>query len=444
MKNKKTVALTTLGCKVNQFETAAFKSGFEQRGLEVVNFDEQADIYVVNTCAVTAKAGAQSRRLIRRALRTNPEARLVVTGCYAQVASDEVMELTELPLCLVGNDEKEKLVQIALAALAVDAEWGHEKHIGEVGKQKEIARLPVSGFGARTRAFLKVQDGCNNFCTYCIVPYARGRSRSLPPDEVLNQVGVLVEQGYKELVVTGIHVGGYGDDLDISCRLLDLLKMITAAHPQVRFRISSLEPTEINRELLQFMAATGNMMPHLHIPLQSGDDAILKKMNRRYSAADFGAIVRLVHEILSDPAIGVDVLTGFPGETDEQFTNTLELLRSLPITYLHAFPYSRRPGTVAAAMKEQLPSQVKDERVALFRRLDREKRRLFYQGNLGRIARVLGESGGSDEKTLRGFSENYIPVRFGADMSLANLVVNVRLDRFVKNEVMGSLIENNA
>lgn len=440
MDSKKRVALTTLGCKVNQFETAAFMNGFKQRGLTVVDFNGPADIYVINTCAVTARAGAQSRQLIRRALRANPGARLVVTGCYSQIAADEIIKLAEFPICLVGNNEKENLVDIVLAEVAVDGDRGGEIHIGDIGGQKEIARLAVSGFGERTRAFLKVQDGCNNFCTYCIVPYARGRSRSLPPEEVLGQVENLVDEGYRELVVTGIHVGNYGNDLAADCDLAGLLRLVANAYPDVRFRISSLEPTEISRELLAFMAATDNMMPHLHIPLQSGDDSILKRMNRRYSAAEFSAIVHLVNDMLPDPAIGVDVLTGFPGESDGQFYNTLELLKGLPVTYLHAFPYSRRPGTVAAAMPEQLPRKIKDKRVRMFRDLDQQKRRAFYQENLGRAVRVLAESGGSDAETLRGFSENYIPVRFKAERDKANTIVDVRLEKFMDGEVRGSHI----
>ncbi len=430
---KKRVALATLGCKVNQFESAAFLSSFADCEVEVVPFSKPADVYVVNTCAVTAKAGAQSRQLIRRALRANPEARLVVTGCYAQIASQKILEIVEQPLCIVGNGYKHKLVEIAMASQHCDLEM----FMGDISRNEEICPLEVRRFGDRTRAYLKIQDGCNSFCSYCIVPFTRGRSRSQSPEQVLHQARIFAEEGYRELVVTGIHTGTYGHDLQPSTDLLSLMRMLLAESP-LRYRISSLEPGEISDEFLELMAAEANLLPHLHIPLQSGDDRILARMHRRYQAADFAGLIGRIREIVPDAAIGVDVMAGFPGEDEEAFRNTYELLAGLPITYLHVFPYSKRPGTVAAGMEDQVLKQVKGERVALLRELDARKKKEFYTAHLGEVREVLAESGGRRKSTgLKGFTDNYIPVRFPAPADIANQLVRVKLDRLGDEGVDG-------
>ena len=430
---KKRVALATLGCKVNQFESAAFRSSFSEREAEVVPFSQAADVYVVNTCAVTTKAAAQSRQLIRRALRANPEARLVVTGCYAQIASQKILEIVEQPLCIVGNGYKHKLVDITMASQHCDLEM----FMGDISRNEEICPLEVRSFGDRTRAYLKIQDGCNSFCTYCIVPFARGRSRSQLPEQVLNQARIFAGEGYRELVVTGIHTGIYGKDLEPPTDLLSLLRMLLAECP-LRYRISSLDPGEITDELLELMAAEPNLMPHLHIPLQSGDDRILASMHRRYKAADFAGLITRIKKMLPDAAIGIDVMAGFPGEDEGAFRNTYDLLAGLPVTYLHVFPYSKRPGTVAAGMDGQVLKQVKDERVAVLRELDAQKRKDFYAAHLGEVREVLAESGGRRRSAdMKGFTDNYIPVRFPAPADIANQLVRVRLDRLGDEGVDG-------
>lgn len=430
------VAVTTLGCKVNQFESAAFLSDFAAQGLTIVPFAQPADLYVINTCAVTAKAGAQSRQLIRRALKTNPKARLIVTGCYAQVASEEILELVEQPLCLVGNAYKHRLVEVALA----DSHCDLEMYLGDLAGAREVCPLTVTGFAGRTRSYLKVQDGCNQFCTYCIVPYARGRSRSVPPGAVLAQAQLFVEQGFREMVLTGIHLGHYGLDLSPTMSLLTLVDLLLAQRHPVRYRLSSLEPTEITPALLARMAETPELMPHLHIPLQSGDDRILTAMHRRYTRAQFAEIIQACAASLPGLAIGVDVLVGFPGEDEAAFRNTYELLAGLPVSYLHVFPYSRRPGTIAAKMSGQIPGPVKDERVALLRALDQEKRQAFYGSHLGEVCGVLAEPG-KGGKILRGFTEHYVPVTFAGPATLANSVVSVRLDRLTEAGVAATLME---
>lgn len=433
--NRKTVALTTLGCKVNQFETASFSSRFKEQGIEVLPFSQKADIYVVNTCAVTGKAGSQSRQLIRRALRTNPEARIIVTGCYAQIATQDVLELADQPICIVGNGNKHLLVDIALSSKLCDLEI----YMGDIGRKKEICDLPVHDFSDRTRAFMKIQDGCNNFCTYCIVPFARGRVRSLEPDRVLQQIAIFAKEGFRELVLTGIHVGMYGQDLESGCNLAALIRRILAQKHSMRYRISSLEPGELSDELLQLTVENEALMPHFHLPLQSGDPTILKKMNRKYSAEEFSEVVQKIVQAIPAAGIGLDVLVGFPGEDEEMFRNTLELIERLPIAYLHVFPYSKRPGTVAENMPDQVAKAVKDERVALLKELDHKKRTAFYNRQIGTTHQVLVEGKKNSFKLLRGYTGNYIPVYFQGSSSLENRIVEVKIERTVDENVFGKL-----
>lgn len=430
----KKIAIATLGCKVNQFESASFASSFVRAGCELVPFTAAADIYVINTCAVTGRAGQQSRQLIRRALKTNPEARLVITGCYAQMSPQSILDLTDQPLCLVGNGNKHLVVATALAENSCDL----TVLMDNVGQKKEITPLPVTRFADRTRAFLRIQDGCNNFCSYCIVPYTRGRSRSLPPAQVLEQAAEFARQGYLEVVITGINVGKYGRDLAAGESLVSLLAGLCRDFPGIRFRLSSVEPTEVDDPLLDLLAGQPNFMPHLHIPLQSGDDAILQKMNRRYSAADFAGVVVRVHEAVPAAAIGCDVLSGFPGETDQAYDNTHRLLAELPVTYLHVFPYSRRSGTLAATMKNQVPTPVKEERVKNLRALDRRKRDDFYRHHLGSVQQVLVERRNPTSRLLQGFSENYLPVMFAGAAHLQGTVAPVRLHFLRGDTIFGS------
>lgn len=420
----KKIAITTLGCKVNQFESASFASSFLQAGCELVPFSGKADVYVINTCAVTARAGQQSRQLIRRAMHANPAARIVVTGCYAQMAPGEILDLGCNCLCIVGNGNKHRIAEAALTDNACDL----SVLMGNIGRQKEIIHLPVRRFKGRTRAFLRIQDGCNNFCSYCIVPYTRGRSRSLPQAKVLEQTAVFAEEGYREIVITGINVGKYGLDLSGGITLCTLLARLCREFPSVRFRLSSIEPSEVDEHLLELMVREPNFMPHLHIPLQSGDNDVLARMNRRYTSGDFSRVINRIAGAVAAAAIGCDVLCGFPGESEEAHNNTVRLLADLPITYLHVFPYSRRPGTLAASMKNHLPMGLKDQRVSRFRELDQRMRSRFYRRNLGTVRAVLIERFHRTSGMLQGFSDNYLPVRLRGDRRLEGAIVPVRLD----------------
>ncbi len=436
---KKRVAVTTLGCKVNQYESAAYLA--ELAGLaevEIVPFAAEAEVYVINTCAVTARAGAQSRQLIRRAAARSKKSRLVVTGCYAQVAPQEVLELTENPLCIVGNSHKERVAAVAAAGRNCDLEMYH----GEMATCREVAPLLVAAAGERTRAVLKVQDGCSQRCSYCIVPRARGGSRSVALERVLRQTEIFLTEGYREVVLTGIHLGHYGLDFSPPSSLVELVDALLARDFPLRYRLSSLEPTEVSPELLSRLAAHPELLPHLHIPLQSGDDRILAAMNRPYGRRQFAEIITACAARLPEAAIGVDVMVGFPGEDEAAFNNTRQLLVGLPISYLHVFPYSRRPGTRAAALPEQVPGRIKDQRAALLRELDREKRQEFYSRHLGQTRPVLVEKPLKREGLLSGHTDNYIPVRFAGTTALVNTVVAVTLvERREDGTVLGRLAD---
>ncbi len=433
----KKIFIHTLGCKVNQFESASFQSSLEKQGCNVVGPDTESDIVIINTCAVTGKAGAQSRQVVRKAARANPNAKIIVTGCYAQIAAKEIAEMDELqnhPLCIIGNSDKDTLVDTALLAKPC----APSVHMDKIAHQKEICKLPVQGFGGRTRAFLRVQDGCDSYCSYCIVPYARGRSRSLPVAEVVKQARTFQREGHREIVITGIHVGYYGKDLDEQTDITCLMEKLCRETPDIRYRLSSIEPLEINEKLLQIMAQHVNFMPHLHIPLQSGNDEILLRMNRRYTTGQFAEVLALCQDRIPDIAIGIDLLAGFPGEDEKHFVQTQSFLEKIDYTYLHVFPYSQRPGTPAATFANQVSKSVKEKRVALLRKLGKEKKKAFYRQNLGKIRPVLVEKKRDNHGLLKGFTDNYIPVSFQGDDMLINSIVDVRIDTVDDTYVVGS------
>ncbi len=439
---KKKVTITTLGCKINQYESASFQSNFEDLGCVIVPFGEPADIVVINTCTVTGKAGAQSRQCIRKAARTSPRAKIVITGCHAQMAAQELVEMQEMKdrrLCIVGNGNKHLLVGTALEEEGCDLSM----LLGKIAKKTEITKLPVRRFSDRTRAFLRVQDGCNNYCTYCIVPYTRGPSRSVPFAEVIHQAGVFADEGHKEIVVTGIHAGMYGKDLDEGKDISALLEDLCGELPTIRFRLSSIEPLEISRRLLTLIRNRENFMSHLHIPLQSGDDEILNRMNRRYTTKDFVRVIDLCREILPDAAIGIDVLVGFPGETDRHFEQTFKFIENLDCTYLHVFPYSKRPGTIASSLKDQLSRQIKDQRVARMRTLGEQKKIRFYKKFIGTSRPVLVEGRRDEKGLLKGFTDNYIPVFLSGDEQMMNTILNAELVEIRGSDILAKPTRKN-
>lgn len=412
------VAVATLGCKVNQCESAGIAESLADRGATLVPFEEAADCYIINTCTVTARTDYQSRQLIRRAIRRNPMAAVLVTGCYAQRAPEEIAGIPGVRI-VAGNAEKAKLPDL----LDEIAAQGQQLLVGDIRSQKEISRLGATFFPEHTRAFLRIQDGCNAFCSYCIVPHTRGPSRSLPLAEVEERIASLARAGYHEAVLTGIHLGAYGGDLEPRGNLTELIRRIAGQCPVERIRLSSIEPREVTDDLIALIGTSGNICRHLHIPLQSGDDATLSAMNRDYDAAFFRRLVNRIVDAVPGIGVGIDVMAGFPGETEEAFCNTLRLVEEMPLAYLHVFPYSRRPGTPAAAMPSQVPDGVKKRRAELLRAVGATKRLAFTEKFIGTPLAVLVE--GRKDKTTGfpvGFSDNYIPVAVGGGAEVNRIV----------------------
>jgi len=433
------VAFYTLGCKVNQFESAALAEGFVSRGAEIIPYTKEADIYVVNTCAVTSRAAYQSRRILKKLSLSRKGSRIIATGCYAQMGAQEILDAVPGPVCLVGNDQKAHLVDLALEYKAC-----LEIYIGNISETATIAPFIAGRQDERTRAFVRIQDGCNSFCTYCIIPYARGRSRSLAPDLVQRQIEMLVQEGTKEIVITGIHVGKYGKDLPEKVSLLDLLKRLCTAFPQVRFRLSSIEPLEITPGLISWARSTPNFCPHWHVPLQSGSDTILALMNRHYTSSYYRDLIIDLRKAMPDAAIGADVLVGFPREDEAAFEETLNLISELPITYLHVFPFSPRPGTVAAAMGDTVPKEEKVRRGRAIRGLGNKKKQAFYLSQVGKIYGCLVEQRDRESGLWKGFSPNYIPTliepeRDGVD--LRNKILPVCIRKIGEGIAFGTLVQ---
>ena len=431
------VGIATLGCKVNRYESAALEEDLQKKNYSVVPFNSRADVYIINTCTVTAFSDFQSRQLIRRAHRMNPQARIIVTGCYAQIAPRDVAALDGVSM-VAGNSVKHQIIEL----MQHNANASRCVLAGDVSRQNEFCNMPLATFGDRTRAFLKIQDGCNSFCSYCIVPFARGRSRSMAPEDVISAVNRLEQEGYREIVLTGIHLGLYGQDLQPAVNISRILQNLGERNLDTRIRLSSIEPNEITDDLLDVIKRGELLCPHLHIPLQSGDDKILQLMKRNYDADFFRNLIEKVHSAISDIAIGVDVMVGFPSESDEQFENTLKLLECLPIAYLHVFPYSARPGTAAQKIQPQVPGKIKKERAAVLRKLSAQKQEKFALRFLGKQLQVLVEST-KDKKTglLKGFSQNYLPFLLDEKYSSSiNKLATVRADKYIAGKFYGEII----
>ena len=396
------IAIYTLGCKVNQYETQAMEQELTARGHELVDFEQPADAYIINTCSVTAVSDKKSRQMIRRARKLNPDAIVAACGCYVQTHTDEVLELG---IDLVGGtgQRMEFLRQLLTAAekktrvLVDDALHRHEFEI-----------LPAGGQMSRTRAMLKVEDGCRNFCTYCIIPFARGPVRSLPISEAVAQTGQLAAEGYQEVVITGIEISSWGQDLDGEKSLMDLLEAVSAAAGEMRLRLGSLEPRTITEDFCRRAAKLTNLCPHFHLSLQSGCDETLRRMKRRYDTERFYKSVTLLREFFPGVAITTDLITGFPGETEEEFQKTLDFIRRCEFAQIHVFPYSVRPGTRAAAM-EQLPKSVKEERAARAGEVAAQLHEQYLQSCVGQVYPVLFEQPGR-EGEFTGHAPNYMEV----------------------------------
>ncbi len=404
----KRVAYCTFGCRLNQYDTETVRTLLERDGgWRTVSAAEDADVYVVNTCSVTARADATARKAIRRIHKQHPEARIVVTGCYAQRAPDELAGLAGVSL-VVGAADRARIVEL----VGSSDNNGTRVAVSPVSEAKRFLDVPITEMMEHSRAYVKVQEGCNESCSFCIVPQTRGASRSRRPESVLEQVRALVDGGYVEIVFTGVHVGDYGLDLAEGQRMLPrLIREILAVPGLERFRLSSIEPSSVTDELIELMADEPKFARHFHIPFQSGSDEILQRMKRRYTAEEFAGTLYKIAERIPDCGIGADVICGFPGETEAHFQQTFDQLVELPITYLHPFSYSVRPGSAAEAFGDQVPGEVKKRRTQSLKRLTRDKNRRFREQHLGETVEVLVESarrGGQGRAS--GLTDNYMRV----------------------------------
>ncbi|MBW1866362.1 MAG: tRNA (N(6)-L-threonylcarbamoyladenosine(37)-C(2))-methylthiotransferase MtaB [Deltaproteobacteria bacterium] len=437
----KKFTIMTLGCKVNQYESDGLAQYLITSGWRLAADKTCADLCIINTCTVTQKASMQSRQAIRKTVRTNPGACIIVTGCYAQTEPSELEKIAGVDY-VIGHSDKHKIPSM-LSKIAKQKNLHPVRISHDISIEKQFAHFPCPVRGGRTRAFLKIQDGCNNFCTYCIVPYARGRSRSMPAPEVLNNIKKLKTAGFKEVVLTGIHLGYYGLDFIPRGSLAEMLRQIHEASPIDRVRLSSIEPHEITEDIIRLVASSRTFCHHFHIPLQSGDDNILRRMHRPYSGAFFKDLVLKIHDLLPIAAIGADLLLGFPGETDADFENTYNLIKELPVTYLHVFPFSPRTGTPAAGYPDQVGHDIVKRRCRRMRDLGIAKKKLFYKNNIGKISKVLIE-GKRDGNTglLKGTTHNYIPVLLKGEDFLKERIVKVRIESVSEQgRVSGRLLE---
>ncbi len=422
MKIMSTVAFHTLGCKVNHYETEAIWQLFKDVNYERVEFETNADVFVINTCTVTNTGDKKSRQIIRRAIRQNPDAVVCVTGCYAQTSSAEIMEIPGVDI-VVGTQDRHKLLDYI-------QQFQDERQpingVGNIMKNRTYEELEVPYFTDRTRASLKIQEGCNNFCTFCIIPWARGLMRSRDPEKVVEQATQLVNSGYKEIVLTGIHTGGYGQDLK-NYNLAQLLRDLDTIEGLERIRISSIEASQLTDEVIDVIGNSNKVVRHLHIPLQSGSDDVLKRMRRKYTMAHFSERLTKLHQALPDLAVTSDVIVGFPGESEDEFQETYDFIVNHHFSELHVFPYSPRIGTPAARMDNQIDEETKNVRVHKLISLSNQLAKEYASKFEDEVLEVIPEEMGEEPHTLVGYADNYMKVKFEGDDSLIGQIVKVKI-----------------
>ena len=431
MENK--VAFITLGCKVNQYETNGMAQKFLEKGYEIVNHTEKADIYIVNTCTVTNMSDRKSRQMLRRVKEINEKAVVIAVGCYVQVAKQEVEKIPEIDLCL-GNDEKSNIVQYVEKYIK-DRE--KEIQIQNVLKSKEYIDFGQVVFTEKTRAVVKVQDGCDRYCSYCIIPYARGRVRSRKPDSIVEEIKQIVRQGIKEVVITGIHIASYGKDFKTEYALIDLLEKINKIEGLKRIRLGSIEPLLIDEEFISRLKKLDKICPHFHLSLQSGCDDTLKRMNRRYTTEQFRNIVNLIRKNYTDVMLTTDVIVGFPGETEEEFDITYKFLEEIKFYKIHVFKYSQRKGTKAAVMPKQIDGKIKELRSKKLIELSDTIQKKYNEKYIGKELEVLFE----EEKrgTYKGHTKNYVLAYCNSQENLDNRLVKVKCKEAFKDHVVCEL-----
>ncbi|MDF2819597.1 MAG: MiaB-like tRNA modifying enzyme [Clostridiales bacterium] len=422
----KKIAYHTLGCKVNQYETEAMQQQFEDKGYETVHFDEIADVYIINTCTVTNIADRKSRQMLHRAKKVNPNSIVVAVGCYVQAAKEALLEDEYIDL-VIGNNKKHEIVNI------VEATVNGQENIDtvlDIGKEKDYEELFINKVTEKTRAYIKIQDGCNQFCSYCIIPYARGRVRSRNEESILVEVENLSKQGYKEVVLTGIHLASYGIDLEDNS-LLKIMQKINSIQGIERIRLGSLEPTIITEDFIKEIVKLEKLCPHFHLSLQSGSDATLKRMNRKYSTDDFRKAVANIRKGYVNPAITTDIIVGFPQESEEEFEQTYKFVEEIAFADVHVFKYSRRNGTVADKMEGQVADKIKSSRSEKLIKLGKVMTDNYKNLFIGTTQKVLFEEkiNINGIECQVGYTDRYIKISLIAKESLENNVLGVKIDR---------------
>ena len=429
MNQYKKVAFYTLGCKLNFSETSTISRLFDDAGFAKVDFEETPDIYIINTCSVTENADKKCRQLVKRAMKINPEAFVAIIGCYAQLKPEEIGKIPGVDIVL-GANEKFNLIE------HIDAlQSKHEHAILSYTSIKETTEfIPSFSYGDRTRSFLKVQDGCDYFCTFCTIPLARGKSRNASIAETIIEAKKIAQTDIKEVVLTGVNIGDFGQGSDEN--FYELVQALDKVEGIDRFRISSIEPNLLSNEIISFCLNDAHrFVPHFHVPLQSGNDRLLKAMRRKYERSLYAERVSSIKAFRADACIGVDVIVGFPGETDEEFMDTIDFLKDLDISYLHVFTYSERANTTAVKLGNPVPMAVRRERSKMLHILSDKKKRAFYEQNLGTERTVLFEHE-EDEGVMYGFTENYVKVKFPYNANMANTFRKVKLTEIDRDGIM--------
>ena len=431
----KKVAFVSLGCKVNQYETNAMSQEFIEKGYEVVDFNGVADIYIVNTCTVTNMADRKSRQMLRRVKEINSDSVLVACGCYAQVGKEELEKIEEIDLIL-GNNEKKDIVNF-IENYIREKEFNCRENISDVMHQKEYVEFGTTTYTEKTRAVVKVQDGCDRFCSYCIIPYARGRVRSRKLENVVTEVEQIVDKGIQEVVITGIHIASYGKDFKEDIGLIDLLESLNKIEGLKRIRLGSIEPTIITQEFAERLAKLDKICDHFHLSLQSGCDETLKRMNRKYTTKQFADVVKRIRDNIENVNFTTDIIVGFPGETEEEFGKTYNFLKKIKFYKMHVFKYSKRDGTVAAKMKNQVDGNIKEERSKKLIELSNSNELKFNQEYVGKEIEVLFEE--KHEDFYVGHSRNYMVVKLKSNETLENKVKKVLVEKAETEYVVGVL-----
>ncbi|GKX31155.1 tRNA (N(6)-L-threonylcarbamoyladenosine(37)-C(2))-methylthiotransferase MtaB [Vallitalea longa] len=432
----KTVSTHTLGCKVNQYETEAMEELFEKAGYEIVDFKDKADIYVVNTCTVTNVADKKSRQMLSKAEHTNENAIIVAVGCYAQIAKDKLENDKNIDL-VIGSNNKNRIVELVEEYIN---EGNKINVVEDIGKTTRYENIFISKVNEKTRAYIKIQDGCNQFCSYCIIPYTRGRIRSREMSSVVDEVNTLARKGYHEIVLTGIHIASYGKDM-ANTSLIDLLIKLNTIKGILRIRLGSLEPNLITDEFVKQISALKKICPHFHLSLQSGCDETLKRMNRKYTTDQFFEKVNIIRKAYDNPSITTDIIVGFPGETDKEFNDTMDFVKKIGFSGIHVFKYSMRKGTPAAARKDQINPKIKTERSHILSSEEKRIRNDFLQKFINKDVVVLFEEETiiDGKKCYFGFTENYIKVKVINDNNIQNQQLKATIVKIENDYLVGSI-----